>query len=461
MMQYKNIKSITIFSMLAICILAIACKSEKNANSGIEMPPSESAIEKISEAATEAEPNIASLSQEQLKTIDLQYGTIENKQLTAIIKANGVLIVPNSSKANATSLYGGVVRSMNVHEGNNVSKGQVIATISNPQFLQLQEEYLQIKTKANLGSSEAASMVSNAQYAGLQDELATIEPKIKMAQLEVERQTELNAGNAGALKNLQQSKTDLSVLLARRAILQSQKNAFLKTTTSSNDTRKKSIETQLRLMGINPANVGANNLTSSIYVTSPISGTISMVMAKIGSYVDVQSPVAEIVNNSQLHLELNVFEKDLPILKIGQRIHFTLTNNPTKEYDATIYSIGSAFENASKTIPIHCELEGNKNGLIDGMNITALVSLNSVTTPAVPSYAIIESEGKTFIFIKENTTTTDTNGFTSYKKIEVFKGVSNLGFTAVSFVQDIAIDAKIVTKGAYFLNAKLTNVEEE
>jgi cobalt-zinc-cadmium efflux system membrane fusion protein len=82
-----------------------------------------------------------------------------------------------------------------------------------------------------------------------------------------------------------------------------------------------------------------------------LSGTVSNVFAKIGSYVDVSSPVAEIVDNSSLHLDLNVFEKDLPYLKVGQTIHFTLTNNPANEYDAQVYSIGTAFENESKTIP--------------------------------------------------------------------------------------------------------------
>ena len=85
-----------------------------------------------------------------------------------------------------------------------------------------------------------------------------------------------------------------------------------------------------------------------------------------------------------MHLDLQVFEKDLPQVKVGQTIHFTLTNNPTAEYDATVFSIGSSFENESKTIAVHCRVNGNKSGLIDGMNITGIVSLSNVTTPAVP-----------------------------------------------------------------------------
>ena len=85
------------------------------------------------------------------------------------------------------------------------------------------------------------------------------------------------------------------------------------------------------------------------------------------------------------------------MLKVGQTIHFTLTNNPTTENDAIVFSIGNAFENDSKTIPVHCNVKGNKTGLIDGMNITGIVSLNNVTTPAVPTDAIVEADGKYYI----------------------------------------------------------------
>jgi len=218
-----------------------------------------------------------------------------------------------------------------------------------------------------------------------------------------------------------------------------------------------------------------------LVVTSPIGGTVSNVFAKIGSYVDVSSPVAEIVDNGSLHLDLNVFEKDLPMLKVGQTIHFTLTNNPTTEYDAMVYSIGTAFENDSKTIPVHCTVKGNKAGLIDGMNITGIVSLNNVTTPAVPTDAIVEADSKFYIFVvtnkepeehheegeethdhkeAEKDKEAEPTNTTNFEKIEVVKGVTNMGYTAVTFVTDIPAGAKIVTKGAFFINAKLSNTGE-
>ena len=411
--KYKNY-----LLLMASCLLLISCGSKEN-------NPQE---EEQKVTTDELEQTIASLTVEQIKTVGIQYGTIEQKQLTATLKANGALRVPNNNKANVTSLYGGVVKSINVQLGDFVKKGQVIATIANPQFIQLQEEYLSTSSK------------------------------ITFAEQEVARQKELNEGNAGALKNYQSANADLKAMRTRRASLQQ----------------------QIQLMGINPNSLNNGNLRSALSVTSPINGTVSNVFSKIGSYVDVSSPVAEIVDNSQLHLDLNVFEKDLPMLKVGQIIHFTLTNNAVNEYDSKIYSIGTSFENDSKSIPVHATVTGNKSGLIDGMNITAIVSLNNVTTDAVPNDAIVSADGKDYIFVVTNkqakeikpeegevANEAETKGKekvaknTNFEKIEVVKGVSNMGYTAITLVKDIPTNAKIVTKGAFFVNAKLTNKGEE
>jgi len=417
-MKSLKIKHKNHLLLFVLCLFIISCGNS-------ESKPQESEQKVVKE---EVEPTIASLTAEQIKTVDIQYGTIEQKQLTASLKANGALRVPNNNKANATSLYGGVVKTINVQLGDFVKKGQVIATITNPQFIQLQEEYLSIASK------------------------------IIFAEQEVARQKELNAGNAGALKNYQNADAELKAMRTRRASLQQ----------------------QIQMMGINPNSLSNSNLRSALSVTSPISGTISNVFAKIGSYVDVSSPVAEIVDNSQLHLDLNVFEKDLPMLKVGQIIHFRITNNSGEDYNAKVYSIGASFENDSKSIPVHATVQGNKTGLIDGMNITAIVSLNDITTNAVPNDAIVSADGKDYIFVVTNKQAeeekpeegelekeTETKGKeqevknTNFEKIEVVKGVSNMGYTAITLVKDIPANAKIVTKGAFFVNAKLTNKGEE
>lgn len=399
----------------------ISCGQKNNENT-FETEKSGAAKEEEHE---EEASTIATLTQDQMNSVGITLGTIENKNLTASIKSNGALRVPNNNKANATSLYGGVIKSLKVQLGDHVRKGQVIATIENPQFIQLQEEYL------------------------------TIGSKMILAEQELNRQRELQEGNAGVLKNLQSATAEMNSLRARKASLQK----------------------QIQLMGINPAGISASSLRSALTVTSPVNGTVSSEFAKIGSYVDVSSPVVEIVDNGLIHLDLQIFEKDLPMVKIGQIVNFTLTNNPTISYTAKVFNIGSSFENESKTVAVHCTVTGNKTGLIDGMNITAMISIGNALTKAVPNDAIAEADGKYYIFAQTDkkpeeeheheagekhneAEQKETSKSMNFEKIEISKGVSELGYTAITPVKVIPEGTKIVTKGTFFVNAKLSNSGE-
>jgi RND family efflux transporter MFP subunit len=329
---------------------------------------------------------------------------IEQKELTNSIKANGILTVPNQNKAFVTPLYSGVVKSLHVQPGSFVKQGQAIAAIVNPDLLAMQQQLQQLNTQ------------------------------ISLSEIEVNRQKELVEGNAAPLKKLQQVQTELETLKSQRSGLQQQLST-----------------------------VGASqNFSSSIIIKAPISGTISKVTTQLGSHVSVTTPIAEIVNNSQLHLDLFVYEKDLPKLKANQTIHFTLTNNPGKEYDATIYSIGTAFEPDSKTIPVHAKVMGDKAGLIDGMNITALVSLDNSTVPAVPTDAIVTHQGQDYIFVlsNQNREKKDSNQIV-FERVPVAKGTTDVGYTEITPLKGIRENAKVVVYGSYFILAKMTNTEHE
>jgi RND family efflux transporter MFP subunit len=370
----------------------------------------------------EGDPDTVSLTEEQIKNIGIELGRIEEKQLTSSLKANGTLKVPNQNKASISSVYSGVIKSLLVQPGNTVKKGQLIAKIANPDFLQVQSQYL--------------SVVS----------------KISLAEMEVKRQRELNAGNAGALKNLQAAEAELKTL----------------------QTLKASLSQQIQLMGINPASISNGKLASLISLTSPINGVVSDVKVQMGSYVDASTVVAEVVDNSQLHLDLFVYEKDLPKLKNGQVIHFNLTNNPGKEYDAQIFSLGSSFEGESKAVSVHAKVLGDKTGLIDGMNITAAISLNKATMPAVPNDAIVSTGGRDYIFMlseaymqksrqdssSQKIDVIAKENVRNFEKIPVVKGTSDIGYTEITLLKEIPEDAKIVVKGAFFVLAKMTNTGE-
>lgn len=393
MKKNKNI----IWNLLSISLLLgfISCG---NSTSSLE-----SNSEETKENKEYNEELTVELTQEQLDMVGIEIGSFEEKPMSGYLKANGFLKVPNRFKANATSMFGGVIQSLKVESGDVVQKGQVIALISNPQFIQLQEEYLSIRSQ------------------------------ITFAEQELQRQTELSEGNVGAKRNLQSAQAEVNRLNAR----------------------KSSLFQQLKMMGIQPDQLDEYRLQSSLMVKSPIQGTVSEVYAKIGSYVDVSSPIAEIVENSALHMDLQVYEKDITELKIGQKVDFVLTNAPDKNYQAEIITIGSSFDGDSKSITVHCKINGDKTGLIDGMNTNAVISMGSELTRAVPNSAIANSDGKYYIFVVNKAMTDQSSGLYFFDRIEVVPGQSHLGYTAFTTINSIDMNQAIVVKGAYFVNAKM------
>jgi RND family efflux transporter MFP subunit len=362
------------------------------------------------EAHTEEAPsNFVSLTELQMKTAGIELGSIEQKNLRNSIKANGMLSVPNQNKAFVTSVNSGVIKTLLIQPGDFVRKGQKVASIVNPDV------------------------------AGLQQQLQTVNAQIHLNEIEYNRQKELVAGNAAPLKNVQRVQSELTTLKATR----------------------NSLQKQLTIMGIPVSSVNKGNIITTLIITAPISGTVSNVSAQIGSDVNPSTPIAEIVNNAQLHLDLFVFEKDLPLLKDKQTIHFTLTNSPGKEYDAQIYSIGTAFANESKTIPIHAVVKGDKTGLIEGMNVTAVVSIGEVLVPAVPTDAIVSYQGQDYIFIQAKNANAKDSTELYFERVPVVKGVSDVGYTEVTLLNNIPPKTPIVTKGAFFVLAKMTNIGEE
>ncbi|MBK7576335.1 MAG: efflux RND transporter periplasmic adaptor subunit [Ignavibacteria bacterium] len=427
-------KSAIIIVVLAVLVGLTACRSEKT------VPPT---VETEHHGEHENE-NTAILTDEQMKSVNVQLGSIEKKQLTASLRANGILEVPNQNKASATASMGGVIQSIQVQTGSNVRTGQVIATITNSSFITLQEDYLSVTSKSEL------------------------------AELEYARQKELQQGNATALKNLQSADAELRTLKAKRA----------------------SLRKQLELIGISAEALTTENIHSTVSIRSPISGVIRDVKVNIGSYVDANSPIAEIVDNSQLHLDLFVYEKDLPKVRVGQTIHFTLTNNPGQEYDADIYAISNTFDPTSKAVAVHAIVKGNKQGLIDKMSITALVSLENATVDAVPTDAIVNHEGQDYIFIvadahaeeehhSESETTEhklDEQGQsrgereeprhqardeskheekgTTFERIPIRKGTTDVGYSEITLLKEIPANSRVAVKGAFFILAKMNNKGE-
>jgi len=399
-----------IFSSLAILFLAVvlfsACSSKGNAEAAATEEPKKE------------EADMVDLSEDQFKTVNIQYGAVEDKNLSSVIRASGALDVPPQQLLTVSSPYGGTLKSTELLQGKPVTKGEVIAVLENPEFIQLQQDYLDYKS----------------QLVYLKEEL--------------NRQEELSKENVNAKKTLQKASSDYNSMMARVQGLRS----------------------KLLLININPDKINPAGISGKANIYAPISGYITKVMVNIGKFVNANQELFEIVDTRHLHAELTIFEKDVPKLKIGQKIRFVL-NNETAERFAEVHLIGREIS-AERTVRVHGHLSQEDKNLLPGMYLKAMVEIGLATTTALPDKAIVQSAGKSYIFIaaeemneEKIPEAADKNKTPEkhipFKRIEVTTGVSENGYTEVILPEGFDRSSKVVINGAYDLLSKMNNVEEE
>lgn len=400
------------------------------------------------------------LTKEQFEAIDIEFGKIEQKNISTTIKASGHLEVPPQNKAQVSSYVGAVVKSIEVLEGSKVVKGQTLAVLEHPDFIKLQQDYIDARNT------------------------------LSFLEKEYERQKELAANDAGTGKIYQRAESEYNAARSRVS----------------------SLAGQLKVFSVNLNQLNRGKITSSIVLKSPITGFVGEIKANTGGYAEPNATLFEIVDNSQIHCDLVVYEKDIFKVKVGQKVHFTLSNVSNgqgeftgKTFEGEIFSINKSFEGGSKAINVHAKIKNADPALIPGMYVNALIAVGEEEATVVPSSAVFTTDGKEFVFIRNKMTackehkdcaahefcapsencpehpkceehehsplktectkhpeceahekckeveSTDAFYFTMK---EVKKGTAALGYTEVAFLDEVPADAKIVTKGAFYLLSK-------
>ena len=358
------------------------------------------------ETATETaeEVNIVSLTPEQYQMADIRTDIVKERPLSNMIKSNGLLDVPPQNKVIIATPFAGSVKQTSLLQGMKVEKGQVVAIIEHPDFIQFQQDYLDLKSQ------------------------------LDYLKLEYERQEELAKENINAKKTLQKAKSDYESVNARVMGLQ----------------------TKLEMMNINMKSLEKGEMQSSIRLFSPISGYVTAVHAKVGAYVDPTTALFEITNTDHLHVELTVFEKDIPNVKIGQKVRFRLSNEK-QDRTATIYLISKKISE-ERTIMVHCHLDKEDASLLPGTYLTAFIEAGGNEVPALPDEAFVTYRGSDYVYLLKN----ENDKEHVYEMLEVSPGVSESGYTEIIFPEGYNWrDAEFVINGAYDLLSKMKNNEEE
>lgn len=361
------------------------------------------------ETAAKEEDNTVELTAAQYKTSGVTLGTIEKKSISGVLKVNGTIDVPPENLISITTQMGGIVKSTPLLQGSTVSKGQIIAVLQNQEYVQLQQDYLENKSQ------------------------------LELADAEYKRQQELARQNINAQKILQQARSQYQTMLSRESALRQ----------------------RLLLININSATLTPANIRSTINIYAPINGYVTKVNVNSGKFVSPNDVMFEIVNSANLHVELKVFQKDVDLIKKGQKVRFSLQNE-AEERVATVTLVGREI-NEDKTVTVHCVANTQSRNLIPGAYLNALIETGTEEVNALPESAIADFAGKKYVFI-ETGQRKDEKGEVNYhfQLLEVAIGSADAGYVEVKLPENFDLaTGKVVTKGAYDLISKMKNSEEE
>ena len=343
--------------------------------------------------------NVIALTSDQYKAANIKLGKVERKPIGTTLRANGMLDVPPQNLITIAAPMGGFVKATKLLQGMKIQKGELLVTLEDQDYIQLQQDYLDNKSK------------------------------LEYLESEYNRQLALAKENINAQKTVQQAKSQYQ---SAQAIV-------------------KGLEAKLKMINISPASLTQDNIRSTIHLYAPLNGYVTVVNINIGQFVNAADVIFKIVNLEHLHAELQVFERDIHTLSIGQKVSFKLANEDSLR-TATVHLIGKEIS-PERTVRVHCHLDKEDENLLPGMYITANIESDAHEVDAVPVNAIVNFEGEDFVFVA--------GGSNQYTLTKIKTGKSTPDFIEVQLPESFDRSLSIVTDGAFELLGLLKNTQEE
>jgi len=400
----KYIISILIISTIIQFLTGCSSASEKNPETHAE------------EAGHEEKPNTVSITKAQAETIKLKIGKIEMKSLGNNVKVTGSLHLYPQDQAKVSTFVGGNVKTIYVREGDWVKKGQTMVLLEHPDFIQMQQE-LQQQTS-----------------------------QLDYLNREYERKKALYDEKVSSGREYQLAKSEyLSI--------QSSINA---------------LKSKLNLLGLNVDKVLQGEIFSSIPIKSPINGYVSDIAISTGDYLPPQMSLFHVTDNSKIHADFRVYEKDIHKVHKGQKVYFTVANKPGELLEGQIDDIGKTFEDDPKSVHVHASIDSkNQKDMLPGMYVEGRIVEQEKNLPVVPEEAIVSEGNESYIFIvtengnEGHDNKKDTNDERIFfERVAVTTGVKDAGFVEISTSRSLT-DVKIVVAGAYSLSSEMIKGELE
>lgn len=392
-MTKHHFKSIILISFFAATTVLVSCgKATKTEAEGEEEVIPEDVVE---------------LRDDQIKLANIETGKIELRSMSGTLKVTGTVSAAPQNTASVSTPLGGFVKSTSLMPGKSVSKGQILAVIENQEFVDIQQNYLEAKSR------------------------------LEYTEAEYKRQVELYKNDVSSTKNMQLVSSEYRNLKVQL----------------------KSLEQKLSLIGINYTHLNEDNISRTVNLTSPISGYVRTVNVNIGKSVSATDLLFEIVNLNKLFVQLTLFEKDANKVYPNQKIKFYV-NNETEQHEAVIYQTAKSVD-TDRTYKVYAEVKGSCNNVLPGMYVNAVIEATTNQVTAVPTEAIVSFADKDYIFVHDKDKLENGKKMTEYRMIQVRKGVSGDGFTEIILPEGFDFkNSKLIIKGAYNLLSAKKNAGE-
>lgn len=337
--------------------------------------------EKETESTTNRHAHDFQISQAQFEQNQMQLISMEEAFLEEHVSCSGTIDVPPQNRAKITAIMGGYVKESPLLVGDEVKKGEVLITLENPAYIELQEAYLQAQAD------------------------------VDYLKVDYERQADLQKDKINSTKDFQKVESEWQKAKAK----------------------KKGLAEQLALIGINADHLSTENISAQIQLKSPINGTIAMVNISKGTYVNPTEALMEILDTDHLHLELEVFEKDVLKVKKQQEIVFRLTELGSEKRRGEVHLIGNLISAETRSLKVHGHLDDlDSLQLAVGMFVEAKIKVGQKKALRLPASAVYKLEGKHFLLMQkasqEEQLTFERQSIEVWKELEdfvYFKAINN------------------------------------
>ncbi|MEO1030112.1 MAG: efflux RND transporter periplasmic adaptor subunit [Bacteroidota bacterium] len=351
--------------------------------------------EKENETSLKSETdNSIKISKQQFEENRMSFTQVEMKNFPVKVKVNGMIHVPPEHKADIGSPMGGYIRKIPLIEGDIVKKGAFLVTLENPEFVTLQQDYMESKAQLNYLKAE------------------------------YERHKIMRDENVISEKSFIKAQSDYNAILAKY----------------------NGLKKQLQMLNISIKAVESGKMTSTINLYAPISGSVTKVNVNKGSYVSPATSILEIVDNTHIHVELSVFEKDILTIKKGQSIVFTIPEASNESYKAEVHLVGTMIED-NRTIKVHGHPLDDSVRFLPGMFVDAEIITNVKATKALISNAIVEEVGEQFVLVLDEETSTDYY----FVKTKVMIDNVHSGYSSLKETSNLKQDDRLLNDGAFGL----------